>query len=115
MHIFSSQKLTFCQHEQWMDCGMSPELVKCLEKCGMLLDCGHHCDLRCHQQSSHANIPCQQPCNRTPCQDKHTCPKKCHEPCGNCLEEVVKSLPCGHQVFVFAVASMQALINFFNI
>ena len=95
---FFQQKLLNCKHKQELDCGMPLNGVKCVERCEMLLDCNHICNLPCHKESSHKDKLCLQPCRRSPCLENHPCPKRCHEPCGNCLQEVEKKLPCGHQV-----------------
>ena len=54
--------------------------VKCLQKCGRDLVCGHPCKYPC------ASIcpPCEMPCNNYCFHSK--CPKKCYEPCDTCME-----------------------------
>lgn len=64
----------------------------------MHLDCEHVCNKICHKRSSHAKMECTQPCRRTQCPEKHPCPKQCFEDCGKCLVDMVKKLPCGHEV-----------------
>ncbi|EFX83237.1 hypothetical protein DAPPUDRAFT_301907 [Daphnia pulex] len=80
----------------------SVEEIKCPEQCGMHLDCDHICNRICHMRSSHAKMPCTQPCRRFTCPEKHPCPKQCYEECGKCLVDVfpkVVTLPdCGHKV-----------------
>ncbi|KAI9551691.1 hypothetical protein GHT06_022027 [Daphnia sinensis] len=85
-----------CQHTIELDCGKPISEVKCPELCGMRLDCEHICNRICHKRSSHAKMPCDQPCRRFTCPEKHPCPKKCFEECGRCMFDVVKKLPCGH-------------------
>ena len=54
--------------------------VKCQQKCGRDLVCGHTCKYPC------ASIcpPCEEPCNNYCFHSK--CPKKCYEPCSPCME-----------------------------
>ena len=54
--------------------------IKCLQKCGRDLVCGHPCKYPC------ASIcpPCEMPCNNYCFHSK--CPKKCYEPCDPCME-----------------------------
>ena len=67
----------------------------------MHLDCDHICNRICHKRSSHAQMPCTQPCRRLTCPEKHPCPKQCFEECGKCVVDVVKKLPCGHNVRIW--------------
>ena len=115
--IFFQQKLLNCKHKQELDCGMPLNGVKCVERCEMLLDCNHICNLPCHKESSHKDKLCLQPCRRSPCLENHPCPKRCHEPCGNCLQEVEKKLPCGHQVrvTVFSLQNVTWKRSFFTL
>ena len=67
----------------------------------MNLDCDHICDRICHNKSSHAKLSCTQPCRRLTCPEKHPCPNKCFEECGKCVVDVIKKLPCGHDVRIW--------------
>lgn len=98
--VFLKQDFPTCTHRIELDCGRPISKETCPEKCGMQLDCHHICNLNCHKRSSHDKLPCRQPCLRTPCPEKHSCPKQCFEDCGKCLVDVVKKLPCGHQVCI---------------
>ena len=54
--------------------------IKCRQKCGRDLVCGHLCKYQC------ASIcpPCEEPCNNYCLHSK--CPKKCYELCKPCME-----------------------------
>ena len=54
--------------------------VKCQQKCGRDLVCGHNCKFRCPSICP----PCEEPCNNYCFHSK--CPKKCYEPCSPCME-----------------------------
>lgn len=94
------QAFPICQHTIELDCGKQISEVKCTELCGMHLDCDHICNRICHKRSSHAKMQCTQPCRRLMCPVKHPCPKQCFEECGKCVVDVVKKLPCGHDVSI---------------
>ena len=82
-------------------CGRDVSKEKCPVKCDKTMDCEHICALNCHETIPHDQVKCSQSCRRTPCPEKHPCPKKCFEDCGDCLVEVVKTLTCGHEVSFF--------------
>lgn len=68
----------------------------CAEKCGLRLDCGHTCAVKCHSERQHKAVKCMELCTRMK-ECGHACPKKCHEQCGECLQVVHNvRLPCGH-------------------
>ena len=98
-NLFSNltQILPYCGHGMDLLCGTSVSEAVCPEMCGMTLDCGHTCPLPCHKRSSHEQIQCPQPCQRT-CPEQHPCKKKCFEDCRKCFTQMTKLLPCGHEV-----------------
>lgn len=98
LNFISLQNFTTCTHQIELDCGRPVSKEQCPELCGMLLDCHHICNLRCHKRSSHEKIDCRQPCLKAPCPEKHPCPKECFQDCEKCLVDVIKKLPCGHDV-----------------
>lgn len=92
------QILLECNHRVEMECGQAVETARCPEVCGEELECGHVCEQDCHSKKSHNHINCGKPCSRS-CPEGHPCPKRCNEACRKCVKEVVKILPCGHEVF----------------
>ena len=91
-----------CSHTIREKCGIdiNSHSYNCQSKCGLLMDCGHKCSFVCHPEGHDASQhKCHHPCDRTRlC--SHKCPKKCYETCGECMEMVVKTLSCGHNVSV---------------
>ncbi|CAG4956216.1 unnamed protein product [Colias eurytheme] len=60
-----------CKHSQKVPCHVDVNTILCRKNCARLLPCNHHCK------------------------------KKCHEPCGDCEQLVLKKIPeCGHKVKV---------------
>ncbi|KAI1714330.1 AAA domain-containing protein [Ditylenchus destructor] len=69
----------------------------CGQPCNFRRDCGHTCMKMCHATDSQHKDPCIRPCEkRCNSEFQHPCKKQCSKPCGDCKEEVVKHLPCGH-------------------
>ncbi|KEQ92875.1 hypothetical protein AUEXF2481DRAFT_68062 [Aureobasidium subglaciale EXF-2481] len=74
----------------------------CVLPCAQRLNCGHHCDSRCHSQTLHDAVKCLAPCPRQPGTHScsHACPRVCGEVCPPRCMEIVKDisvqLPCGH-------------------
>lgn len=59
----------------------------CDALCTEILNCGHRCNLRCHN-FEHADIQCQSTCGR---------PLRCGHTCGNvCAEEICLCSTCGY-------------------
>ncbi|RAL12889.1 uncharacterized protein BO97DRAFT_389313 [Aspergillus homomorphus CBS 101889] len=70
----------------------------CAETCGLRLDCGHTCVLKCHSQRQHRAVKCFQKCYRM-LKCGHPCARKCYEPCGPCTAFVSNvALLCGHNL-----------------
>ncbi|PYH49757.1 uncharacterized protein BP01DRAFT_331171 [Aspergillus saccharolyticus JOP 1030-1] len=68
----------------------------CAETCGLRLDCGHTCMIKCHSARQHKAVKCFQNCYRMH-KCGHPCARKCYEPCGPCTAIVPSvTLPCGH-------------------
>ena len=71
----------------------------CSLDCGVRLDCGHACKLKCHSYDcNHVKYKCRQVCPKT-CKVGHDCHCQCHhpEPCPPCKVLVEKVIPtCGH-------------------
>eukprot|EP00967_Tisochrysis_lutea_P078171 scaffold106349_cov19-Tisochrysis_lutea.AAC.1 len=60
---------------------------------------------RCHVDdlAQHKLVRCVQDCDRVYSHCGHPCPKRCHEPCGQC-QRIIKepiTLACGHQISGF--------------
>ena len=70
----------------------------CNLKCSARLQCGHVCELLCHNSDRfHKNVKCKKPCTKIfPC--GHQCTKYCFQECGPCKKKVEKILKCGHKV-----------------
>ncbi|RUS87439.1 hypothetical protein EGW08_004814, partial [Elysia chlorotica] len=70
----------------------------CSQPCGVVLMCGHICNLTCHSWDRfHQSTPCRQPCLHT-CREGHPCPLKCADECGPCMVLVKKILKdCDHE------------------
>ncbi|KAI9862170.1 MAG: hypothetical protein M1813_004946 [Trichoglossum hirsutum] len=58
----------------------------CAEKCGLRLDCGHSCVVKCHSKMLHGAVKCMEPCTRMR-KCGHFCHKKCSIHCGKCPEK----------------------------
>ncbi|RAH41543.1 P-loop containing nucleoside triphosphate hydrolase protein, partial [Aspergillus brunneoviolaceus CBS 621.78] len=70
----------------------------CAETCGLRLNCGHTCVVKCHSSKQHNAVKCLQKCYRMS-RCGHPCAKKCYEPCGPCTALVCNvMLPCGHRI-----------------
>ena len=71
----------------------------CSLDCGVRLDCGHACRLKCHSYDrEHERYQCKMICPHT-CGAGHGCLYQCHhpEPCSPCKVQVEKVIPsCGH-------------------
>ena len=71
----------------------------CSLDCGVRLDCGHACRLKCHSYDrEHVRYKCKMFCSNT-CGEGHACQYQCHhpEPCPPCKAQVEKVIPsCGH-------------------
>ena len=74
----------------------------CMRDCGMRLDCGHVCRLKCHPRDlKHEEYKCTKRCLQILCNLQHQCPKLCHEECTKCEVLVEKTIPnCGHKQMV---------------
>ncbi|KAL8573704.1 hypothetical protein ACOMHN_018979 [Nucella lapillus] len=71
----------------------------CKKHCTARLDCGHVCTRLCHPyDKDHASFSCMKKCERKLlCANGHKCQKRCHQPCGDCLERMQKKIPqCRH-------------------
>ena len=75
----------------------------CSLDCGVRLDCGHSCGLKCHSYDrEHVRYKCQKMCPQV-CSLGHACRYRCHHPkrCSPCKEQVKKVIPsCGHNQFM---------------
>ena len=75
----------------------------CSLDCGIRLDCGHSCVLKCHSYDrKHVEYKCPKMCPHV-CQVGHACLYPCHYPklCPPCEEQVEKVIPsCGHTLFM---------------
>ncbi|RAH81245.1 hypothetical protein BO86DRAFT_448597 [Aspergillus japonicus CBS 114.51] len=70
----------------------------CAETCGLRLDCGHTCVVKCHSSKQHKAVKCLQKCYKMR-RCGHPCARKCYEPCGPCTAIVCNvMLPCGHTI-----------------
>ncbi|RAH69049.1 uncharacterized protein BO66DRAFT_421080 [Aspergillus aculeatinus CBS 121060] len=70
----------------------------CAETCGLRLNCGHTCVVKCHSSKQHKAVKCLQKCYRMS-RCGHPCAKKCYEPCGPCTALVCNvMLSCGHRI-----------------
>ena len=68
----------------------------CAKQCETQLRCGHVCDRKCHNDRFVHELPCMKECARK-CVTGHLCKKRCCDPCGECKEPVMKTIPdCGH-------------------
>lgn len=94
-----------CPRHPWHTISVSsPEdfLVKspeggCSEKCGLRLDCGHTCIMKCHSEPMHKATNCMEPCIKQFPICGHSCPKRCSSLCGRCAVPIpLVQLPCGH-------------------
>lgn len=73
------------------------QIQTCDVPCGSRLPCGHICTERCHPESLHSRMVCQQPCLKSHEGCGHQCTKSCGEPCGDCSYKLQSiELPCGH-------------------
>ncbi|XP_054273692.1 NFX1-type zinc finger-containing protein 1-like [Macrosteles quadrilineatus] len=73
----------------------------CSLLCGQPLACGHSCKSMCHvEQDYHKRYKCKEACSKVLCAEGHMCPKKCHQPCGDCQIPMRRQLPCGHSADV---------------
>lgn len=72
----------------------------CSQSCGSRLMCGHVCKRMCHPDDpDHFSFKCLELCNKMlPC--GHACHKSCFDKCGDCKEDIVLNLPCGHAIVV---------------
>ena len=70
----------------------------CSQPCGVVLDCGHICNLTCHSWDRfHQTTLCRQPCLHS-CPEGHPCPLTCADLCGPCQVPVKKVLKdCNHE------------------
>ncbi|XP_063413105.1 NFX1-type zinc finger-containing protein 1-like [Mytilus trossulus] len=67
--------------------------------CGIRLECGHVCRLRCHPyDKNHVEYECRKMCPNV-CDENHKCNKRCHFP-KSCECEVImeRTLLCNHTV-----------------
>jgi hypothetical protein len=66
----------------------------CKKKCNIRMECGHQCPLHCHV-TEHTRNMCIAICEKErPC--GHICKLLCRKDCGDCFEQVKRSLLCGH-------------------
>ncbi|XP_056405645.1 NFX1-type zinc finger-containing protein 1 [Hyla sarda] len=84
----------------------------CNKNCDFRLNCGHVCTRVCHPYDpEHKEYECYKDCQKVLCGDGHRCKRKCSQPCGPCMEEVVKLMPlCGHQQIVPCSTSVQKFV-----
>ncbi|RPA78403.1 hypothetical protein BJ508DRAFT_228237 [Ascobolus immersus RN42] len=69
----------------------------CDERCDKRLNCGHPCVAKCHSTPMHDSTNCMERCPRQHPICGHSCPKRCYQDCGDCLEPIFNvELPCGH-------------------
>lgn len=72
----------------------------CSQPCGKFLSCGHDCQSSCHSENLHEATICNQPCPRLKSGCEHICPltcgARCEDKCGEVIEDVYLTLPCGH-------------------
>lgn len=93
---------TCCSRHPGHTCTVrSPEdfeqIPTCNVPCGSRLSCGHICTERCHPESLHSRMVCQQPCLKFYEGCGHRCTKSCGEQCGDCSHKLQSTeLPCGH-------------------
>ena len=96
----------FCQNHP--DTGINANNVEdftkapdggCSRPCEFRLKCGHVCMMKCHPADpKHNKYRCKKTCMKRPCPEKHECPRRCYEDCGQCMVLVVKKMPkCGHK------------------
>ncbi len=81
------QTVLDCSHKCQGTCGACYQgrlHVRCEEKCGKTLICGHICTSPCPKHCP----PCSKPCYNYCCHSK--CRKKCYEPCVPCCEKPCK-------------------------
>lgn len=73
------------------------QILTCNVPCGSRLPCGHICTERCHPESLHSRMVCQQSCLKFHEDCGHRCTKSCGEQCGDCSHKLQSiELPCGH-------------------
>ncbi|KAI8074522.1 hypothetical protein BC940DRAFT_288446 [Gongronella butleri] len=92
-------KFTGCEHEGTLRCGDDLSTFKCLEECGVLLECGHKCLSKCCKcqdvtreasgvstnadnqnaflRTQHA--PCEHKCDKPSAFCSHRCSSACHD------------------------------------
>ena len=70
----------------------------CALPCRLRLGCGHACTFKCHSQSRHEAVVCQEACPRRRDTCDHACPRKCGERCDMHCNGWVQDvrLLCGH-------------------
>ncbi|CAB4491510.1 P-loop containing nucleoside triphosphate hydrolase protein [Rhizophagus irregularis] len=64
--------------------------LKCVQKCGRILYCGHPCSVKCHREGC---PPCKEKCSIACLHSK--CMQSCGDPCSACAEQCNWS--CQHQ------------------
>jgi len=69
----------------------------CKQICKERMECGHICELFCHNYS-HDTVQCKKPCEKIIPDCKHKCLRRCFEQCRDCLTKVSKTYDCGHIV-----------------
>ncbi|KAK4872927.1 hypothetical protein RN001_014956 [Aquatica leii] len=70
----------------------------CNRNCSAQLTCGHMCTMVCHVlDRKHESFKCKAKCIKILCENDHSCPDRCYEPCSPCVVPMTRILQCTHK------------------